>query len=143
MKHRYVAAALFVLSLLLIFVGYLLYERPEIFGLCSSEEECFDHYLFYGVAKPLYRSIELLPPLFLVLIFVRREVFITWAKVAAVLFPIALWIIVSTLPFSGEFFPVFPTRPEMTELMVRLVVIASAITIALKYIRLSWKEGGT
>jgi magnesium-transporting ATPase (P-type) len=136
MDHRLIAPLLFVSSLVAILIGYVLYEHPAVLGLCAPDTPnyaCLSQDVFYGIAHPLYFNIRLLPFLFLALMFVRNEVFYSWLRFFAVISIIAIILIVSAPPVAHDFLPVLPDRSQMTELMVRFVVLASAVFIAAKY----------
>lgn len=139
MNHRLLATILLLLSLAVILFGYLLLQKPELLGLCdpSLRMNCLSEFWRYGIAKPLYWSMWLLPILFFVLIFVRRDVFFSWLKFFVLLVPVPLLLIINAEPIpSGFFSGPFPDRTQMTALMVKFVVLASALFIVFKYVRI-------
>lgn len=142
MSHRYVAATLFAGSLLLIIAGYLLYEHPDLLGLCVPHERCLSESVFYGVADPLYHRLWPLPPLFLFLGFVRREVFLSWAKFFLAVCIVPMLLVIAAPPMSHGFFGGFPDRPRMTEIMVRFATLSSLAFVAVKYVRIAQKRNG-
>ena len=141
MSHRFVAVGLMLVSLLLIYLGYLLYERPDLLGLCPPGRNCLDPHLFYGLANPLWLHLRPLPVLFLLLTFVRRDAFIAWCRFALVAFPLAFVIVIESAPISHDFLPIIPPRPQMTELVVRLLCLGSLAALAPAYLREWWKRG--
>ena len=137
MSNRVISISLFVLSLIAIPVGYF-FIHPELFNWCQSDQfGCISQQISFGIGKPLFWSTRWLPVLFFFLIFVRKEVFTTWWKTI-------LWFAVPALLLivSSPSLPAFltPDRTEMTDLMVKLIVIISLIIIAWKYWRLNRAE---
>ena len=132
MNHRFIAGALFLLSFAGIAVGYLLLH-PWLTGLCPDQVYCMSQ-AWDGVGHPLYWGTRWLPFFFLALIFVRREVFQSWWKFAAIFSILPLLLIIVSPPL-GEMFT--PDRTYVTERMVQLFVIVSVLFIAWKYWRLS------
>lgn len=139
MNHRLLATILLLVSLAGILFGYLLLEKPDLLGLCRPglEISCLSEFWVYGVARPLYWSMWLLPILFFILIFVRRDVFFSWLKFFVLLVPVPLLLIINAEPIpSGFFSGPFPDRTQMTALMVKFIVLASALFIVFKYVRI-------
>ena len=143
MNHRIIAPVLFILSLALIGLGYLLLH-PNIVGWCpaSSSGNCFAQSIDFGIGKPLFWSTRWLPPLFLALIFVRPEVFKTWAKVFVPLAVIAFIGIAMAPPIGNPIHLEFD-RTQTTEFAVRFLVVVSATVIAWKYWRLNRKNSAS
>ncbi|MDO8514337.1 MAG: hypothetical protein Q7S50_02215 [bacterium] len=134
MNHRVVAGLLCLIAALGILTGYLLLH-PTIVGLCTDpNNNCLSEFWRYGVAKPLFWGTQWLPFFFFALIFVRKEVFQSWWKFGA-LFAILPLLLIIVSPPLGEMFT--PDRTLITERMVQLFVIASAIFIGWKYWRIS------
>jgi hypothetical protein len=135
MSHRSVAILLFILSLVLIPIGYFLLH-PDLIRLCPKnlDANCLSQSISFGVGKPLFWSTWLLPPLFFVLIFVKREVFNAWWKVILPISILALYLIIVSPPLQDF---LTPGRTQVTSIMVKLIVISSLVVIAWKYWRLS------
>jgi hypothetical protein len=135
MNHRFVSIFLFIVSLVLIPVGYFLLH-PDLVGLCQNNSggNCFDDSISFGIGKPLFWSTWLLPLLFFGIIFVKREVFNTWWKVILPIAVVAFYAIAISPPLQDF---MTPGRTEVTSLMVKLIVIVSLVVIAWKYWRLS------
>ena len=133
MNHRAVAGLLCIVSVAAIGLGYLLLH-PEIIGLCPKGlgGNCLGQDIAFGIGSPLYWGIRWLPFFFFALIFVRKEVFQSWWKFAAIFSILPLLFIFVSAPV-GEMFD--PSRSLVTERMVQLFVIASALFIAWKYWR--------
>jgi uncharacterized membrane protein YfhO len=135
MKHRIIAIILFAMSLIGILIGYFLLH-PEIFISCPMTEysNCISEFWSEGFASPLFWSTRWLPPLFFILIFVRREVFRAWSKVI-------VWVVVPALlaVFISPPLPTFlsPDRTQTTDFMVKFIVTISLAVILWKYWRLS------
>jgi hypothetical protein len=130
MNHRVISIGLFVLSILAILSGYFL-MYPAVTNWCEVFViNCFTDNWTFGIGQPLYWSTRLLPVLFLALIFVRREVFNAWWKVILPL-SIPAFLLIAISPPLPDFLT--PDRTEMTDTMVKLIVIVSAIVIAWKY----------
>ena len=142
MTHRIIAAVLFVLSFGSIGLGYLLLH-PELVGWCAPglSANCLSQQLAFGVGKPLYWSIRLLPLIFFALIFVRREVFITWIKVLTPFAVLGIWLMLVSPPLGDPLRLEFG-RTEMTKMVVQFLAILSAFVIAWKYWRLNRKNSG-
>lgn len=133
MNHRITAGLLFLVSLITILLGYFL-MYPELTKWCLAVGfNCFGDNWTFGVGQPLFWSTRWLPPLFLVLIFVRKEVFAAWWKVILWFAVPALLLIVISPPL-----PAFltPDRTQMTDLMVKIIVVVSLAIILWKYWRL-------
>ena len=135
MSHRIIAGSLFVLSLLAIPIGYFLLH-PDLIGLCPKNvaANCLDQNISFGIGEPLFRSIRLLPGLFFIMIFFRKEIFITWLKVIIGVAIIALLLIAISPP--THYF-LTPDRTEMTDMMQKVIIIVSIAVILWKYWRLS------
>ena len=135
MNHRVIPILLFVLSLLGILFGYFL-MHPDLVGLCPKnlDANCLSESINFGIGSPLYWSTRLLPLLFLVLIFVRKEVFTAWWKVTVWFALVAMYFIVTAPPLPAL---LTPDRTEVTDFMVKVVVIVSAVVVAWKYYMLS------
>src|SRR3990167_2617188 len=141
MIHRIIAAVLFLLSLGGIGLGYLLLH-PELIGWCNDPQfsgNCLDQSLVFGLGVPLYWSTHLLPLIFFALIFVRREVFITWAKVLIPFAVLGIWLILVSPPLGDPLRLEFG-RTEMTKMVVQFLAVLSMVVIAWKYWRLNRKK---
>ncbi|KKW19318.1 MAG: hypothetical protein UY61_C0060G0003 [Candidatus Adlerbacteria bacterium GW2011_GWC1_50_9] len=133
MNHRMIAIFLTIFSVGLIGVGYLL-RNPFLVGLCpSSTDNCLSESLRYGIGSPLFWSIYLLPVLFFVLAFIRREIFSAWWKVALPVGIVFLVVIFVTPPLGEN---ISADRTTVTAALVKIFVFVSAIVIAWKYWRL-------
>jgi hypothetical protein len=130
MNHRYLAGALFLLSLLGILLGYVLLWHPDFIGICPANIDCLSENLGIGIAKPLYWSTRWLPVLFFGLMFVSQEIFWAWVKFIrwVVIIPLVL-IFIS--PNFHDFMT--PDRTEMTAMMVKFIVGISGLFIAYTY----------
>lgn len=138
MNHRIIAGALCVISFVAIGIGYLILH-PWLIGWCSPQTYCLDQSFSFGVGKPLYWSIRLLPMLFFVLIFVREQVFSVWWKIALPLGLIIIFLSIGT-PYKYQgMIQYFPDRTIFTEQLVWLFVAISAVIIVWTYVRLWWK----
>ena len=138
MNQRKIPIILFVLSLALIFLGYLL-MYPVLTNWCLKIGlNCFSDSWTFGIGQPLFWSIRWLPALFFVLIFVRKEVFTTWWKVIIWVAVPALLLIAISPPLPAM---LTPDRTQMTELMEKLIVIVSIAVITWKYWRLIQTKG--
>lgn len=136
MNHRVVSGVLLILSLLGILSGYLI-SHQEVLSLCESGQAgCVNQSLLFGVGHPLYLSIYLLPVLFAVLLFVRKEVFSFWWKAMLPFALVGLFFIVISPPLPEL---LTPDRTFVTERVVWILVGISIILIAWKYWRLHKK----
>jgi len=129
-----IAIGLLILLLITIAVGYLLLN-PWLFGICQPSLYCLDNSVGPALATPLYWGTHWLLPLSIVLIFVRREVFNSWWKVALPLGILSLILILISPPIHG--FIDEPDRTTVTEMMVWIIDVVSTIVILWKYWRLS------
>ncbi|HVM73296.1 MAG TPA: hypothetical protein VMU13_00225 [Candidatus Paceibacterota bacterium] len=135
MNHRTFSIGLFITSLILIVLGYFL-MYPALTNWCGSFGlNCFSDAWTSGIGEPLFWSTWPLPFLFFGLIFVRREVFGAWWKIALPMTIIGLLIIVAS-PALSDFLT--PGRTQVTELVVNTFVALSLIVIIWKYWRL-WR----
>jgi hypothetical protein len=134
MNHRLFVGILLALCILGIVSGYFLIN-PELIGLCPTvAHNCLNDALNFGLGFPLYLSIRWLLPLFLLLFFVRKEIFTTWWKVILPFAILGLILIVISPPLPDL---LTPDRTKVTDLVVKGIVIVSLIVIAWKYWRLS------
>lgn len=79
---RKVPMALLVLSVLLIGVGFVIDQRPDLLGLCSPSStvpNCLSEEIEFGIGKVLHKGLIPLPLVFLVLLFVPPKAFRAWA----------------------------------------------------------------
>ncbi len=131
MSHRVIASIFLGLSLICIGTGYLILH-PVLLGICPQNISgtCLNQDLVFGVGKPLYWSTYWLPMIFLVLIFVSKEVFTFWWRLTL---PIAIigFILIANTPPLGQLFG--PDRTTMTAWVVKCLVVFSAALIALRY----------
>ena len=134
MNHRIIAVTIFLSSLIAILIGYILLH-PDLFGICAKNlaSNCLDQSLSFGVGEPLYVGIRFFPILFLVLIFVPKEVFGLWWRVLLPFFIISL-LFICTSPVEHSLLT--PDRTEVTEKLVWLIMAVSVCVIAYKYWRL-------
>ncbi len=139
MNHRFVAGFLFSLSIFLIGLGYFLLH-PNLIGLCTTSDNCLSEFLRYGIAKPLYWSIYLLPFLFFGLIFVSKNIFNSWLKLGIPLGVLFLIVIFLAPPLPGFY---TPDRTLVTERLTQIFVAISVFFIAWKYWRLSKQKPKT
>ena len=148
MNHKKILSALMVASFLALGVGYV-FSEPLKFGICEpayyeyySDKEDKDkwcHSAFdENIPEPLLWSF--LPLLFitLTLFFVRREIFLAWAKFAGIAFPLMLGVLLYThnnIPVSGGWIG-GPTDDQLaTVFLPPLFAIISLLIIGVK----SWK----
>lgn len=143
MQHRLISAVLCAGSLLGIGVGYLLYHHPDMLGLCAAGTYCLTDDVFYGIASPLYLHSWPLLALFLLTAFLPSELFYGWAKFFAAISIIPLLLVIGADPLSHSFFPGFPDRPQMTEIMVKFVVLTSLVFLVGAYVLRFWKRSQT
>lgn len=130
MGTRTVSIVLFILSLLLIAVGHLL-SNPNIIGVCvGAGSGCISQSVLFGIGFPLSQALYLLPLLFLTLAFVPQSVFTAWGKVALPLGIFFLLWIISAPPLPES---VSADRTTVTEGLVKVFVVISAIVIGLKW----------
>lgn len=135
-NHRFVSGVLLILSVAAIGFGYLLLWRPDLLGMCPAGIMCLEEFWTFGVGQPLFWGLRLLPVLFLVLVFVRREVFNTWLKCTWWLAVVGL-ILIALTPY--QFTGYMPDRTKITGLVVEVYVAVSFLVIAWKYWRLRGK----
>lgn len=135
MRHRFIAGFLFLSSCALIGIGYLLLN-PELIVQCPSDpySNCNSQFWSLGIGSPLYWGIAYLPPLFLALVFVRKEVFAAWWRIILPFAVVALLIISATTELGTL---LTPDRTLTTKYMSLLIVGVSALVVAWKYWRLS------
>ncbi len=140
MKYNYIAGILFLVSLLLICIGYVLSKNPSLFNLCPVEYvgNCLDSELKWGVGETLYLGIFPLPIVFLALIFVRREVFKAWAWFAVPFAIFAILFLASQPAITSNMFG--GDRAEVTNILSLLFVFLSALIIIVKYVLLKKKH---
>jgi len=136
MKHKYIAGLLLSVSLGLIVIGYAIFH-PELFGFCADKYNCFSESTTFGIGLPLYKSIYLLPILFLGLMFVNKEVFWGWVKFITLFVIFGVYLIVITDPFPR--IP-WPDRTSLTESIVRIWFGLSILFIAGKYLWINRKN---
>jgi len=139
MNQKIFASILFLFSLFTIFLSYLLIFYPFVLNLCErGYSNCLSENILLGIASPFYWSTYLLPPFFLGLIFIKKEIFWAWVKfIPWFALPALLLIIVS--PTIDQPFQMTPGRTSVTETMVQLIVGLSVLFIAFKYWRLRRK----
>ncbi len=138
LDHRIIAYILFVTSALLIVLGYVL-SHPETVGLCvGGSSSCITQPTLFGVGHPLYLGTRWLPFFFFFLIFVPREIFVSWAKFAWWIALIGLLFIIGSPPI-GNAIHLTPDRTQMTQFVTHLFVIVSLLWIGWKYWRLRRK----
>lgn len=135
-NHRFISGLLLIVSLGAVGIGYLILQQPQLFGLCSLNTPCYSEFWTYGLAKPLFWGLRLLPVLFLVLVFVRREVFNTWLKCTWWLAVVGL-ILIALTPY--QFTGYMPDRTKIAGLVVEVYVAVSFVVIVWKYWRLRGK----
>jgi hypothetical protein len=140
-SSRIVSIVLFILSLGSILLGYLLLH-PELVGWCAKNltENCLSQNVTIGLGKPLFWSTYLLPILFFILIFVKPEVFKTWAKVF-VPFAIVGLLFIMIAPPIGNPLHLEIDRTRMTQLVVEFLFGLSVVIVAWKYWRLRRNNG--
>lgn len=127
-------ATLFLVSVAGIGLGYAL-SHPETVGLCvGNGPGCISQSILFGIGHPLYLSIRWLPFLFLLLVFVPRDIFIAWAKFAWWAALVALFFITGSPPI-GNALHYTPDRTQVTAFMAHAFVIVSLLLIAWKYWR--------
>jgi hypothetical protein len=138
MRHRIIAGGLFLVSLALVGIGYM-YKFPVSVGWCPPENVyCISstEYAEYGL--PLYIGLRYLPLVFLVLLFVRKEVFETWWKVLAPFFLLLIYVFFKTPGLSHAWIQLTPDRTGMVLIMVNVILVVSAVVIVGKYALLSY-----
>jgi hypothetical protein len=137
MNHRVISLILSLVSLTGILLGYVLLWHPGYLGICPVGIDCISNYVLFGVAKPLFWSTRSLPPFFLLLALVPKNVFVTWKKFGIWSGIVALILILATDPinsgFAGGF---FPDRTQMTLFATEVFVVLNLLFIMLKYIQL-------
>jgi hypothetical protein len=113
MKQKHKIYILLVISLLSVVgsVGVMLYASNGS-SVCDHREgniytfvdtDCYDYWNSYDQkAEPILISFSLLLFISLVLLFVRREAFIAWAKFAGVAFPLMLGTLLYTFTHESE-----------------------------------------
>ncbi len=139
MNHRLFGIILLILVIVGMAAQYLIFHS-WIIGICGNQVYCLDYSTYIGVGEPLYWGLPWLLPLCLIVIFVRREVFNAWWKVILPLAIIALFIIINTpYEYQGITFYLLD-RTQVTERMVWLIDLVSAIVIIWKYWRI-WRMG--
>lgn len=140
MKQKIIAGALFVVALLLIGAGYLIAYRPDLLGICpllypDQSYYCLDQVIIRSIAFPLM-ELEFLLPLFLLVAFIRADVFKLWWKFAL---PFGLFLAILAFghdPFGGMF---ENSRREATSFCTIWFVISSLLLIASKTWFVRWR----
>ena len=137
MEQKKIVWILFVFAILIGLVG--VFSEPGIFGLgCVNKGILCNNPLIFIEGEPFLAFS--IPLLFMtpILFFVRREVFITWAKFAGVFFPLMLAAILYTYnntPVIGGWIS-GPTDDQLASVFLPpLFVIISIAIIGVK----SWK----
>ncbi|MEK7555842.1 MAG: hypothetical protein AAB523_00975 [Patescibacteria group bacterium] len=139
MNKKKIVPVLFVVSAL--FTGALFFPVQDFFCVEESikERECITSII--NVIEPLLWSFLPLLVVSLILFFVRREVFIAWAKFAGVVFPLMLGILLYTFnntPVTGSWIG-GPTDDQLASVLLpSLFLIISLLIIIIK----SWKLRG-
>ena len=106
-------------------------EFKEMLNQIPESLENQEFHKLYLYSK--FWSIYLLPVLFFVLAFIRREIFSAWWKVALPVGIVFLVVIFVTPPLGEN---ISADRTTMTAALVKIFVFVSAIVIAWKYWRL-------
>ncbi len=135
-SHRLIALGLFFISLLVIALGYLLSTSETVIEYwCGGavDASCRQDTLF-GIGHPLYLTLYPISILFLFLVAVPREVFVTWVR-GICLFMFVGVIVVALSPPMGALFT--PSRTEVADLVAKAIVFISLVIIAFAYIRRS------
>ena len=141
MKQKIIAGALFVVALLLIGAGYLIAYRPDLLGICSlpysyENSHCLDLDTLQGFVFPMV-EIKFLLPLFLLLFFIRADVFKLWWKFAL---GFALWsfyVLYGTSPLGSGGIMSY-SRTEYTAFLSLWFLLASLLLIGVKTFRPTW-----
>lgn len=141
MRQKYIVALLFVLSLVAIGVGYIVWRVPDVVGICDFRPtpemgHCVEHDFLVGIIHPITELIYI-PTLFLILFFVRHDVFKLWWKFALP-FGLLLFFLVANHGLGGDGFLSF-SRSEYTRPIAMWFVVTSLLLIALKTWRPRWK----
>ena len=126
---------LLLLSIAGIMVGYSIIF-PERVGLCvpnSVDRSCELKFPSSELGEPLYWGSVALASIFLILLFVPREVFKTWRKFA-VPYIILATLLIAITPVHGNL--ATPNREQVTWWLSGLYVILSLIVILYRHIRL-------
>ena len=132
---------LFILLFIIIFFTGSIFNSPERFGLCNVDNwRCVD---FWG--DNFVQPVTLLPvPIvicLIILLFLRPEVFKTWAKFAAVALPLGIiWIVSTGVQDRGGGMGVMSIDREIITWTVSILFLfLSLILIIVKAIRLHIK----
>lgn len=138
-KQKIIAGALVVCSLLLIEVGYIILFHPNILDICLQyfSNSCDKTYVVSGIGDPLYYGIRSLPVLFLVVFFVRWDVFQLWWKFALPFTLFIFWFVIGVSPEGGGGFMSY-WRSEYTRFFSLWLTSSSLILIAFKTFRPHW-----
>ena len=147
MNHKKILLGLIVVSIIALGVGYVLSE-PLKFGICESTYSYVENGPAVGctesfgenIPEPLLWAFLSLLFITIPIFFVRREVFLAWAKFAGVAFPLMLGVLLYTYnneSESGGFNPMGALTDEYlaTFLLPPLFLIISLFIIGIK----SWK----
>jgi hypothetical protein len=134
MKHRIIVGGLFLVSLILVGVGYI-YSNPIAFGLCH-DARCggVNDIQLFAMGFPLYKGLRYFPLLFLSLIFVRKEVFSTWWKIMLPVGLLQLLIVLQAPAIAPNILSI--DRQHITLFMVLVASGLSAIIVVCKHILL-------
>ena len=139
MNQRKIVSLLFVISVLVSGVSF----SPVEHFVCEEESvggrDCVAAVI--NIIEPLLWSFLPLVLISLIFFFIRREVFIAWAKFAVVAFPLMLGILLYTFnntPVTGSWIS-GPTDDQLASVLLpSLFVIISLLIIGWK----SWKLRG-
>ena len=131
-----------VVPVVLLVVGYLIYY-PNVFGFCLIGAPDTHGYI-YGCYYPRgvdFHSLLLihlswgLLPVSLSLLFMKKEIFITWFKFSVWAFPLFIFLSISMGGVNRGFF--VPNEDEWATIFSWLFVVISLAIIGWKYWRLS------
>lgn len=138
MSHKIIrqrASLLFLITGLLVFVGYIL-SYPSIFGLEHSlcdwysfggKMQCYEKYQG-SLGEPLLRSLPYISIPFFLLTFLPQA-YKSWKRFGVWVLPIMV-VLVALTPVYGEDFSPVPPRDQMAVFLAKIYLVVSVIIIA-------------
>ena len=142
MKHRIIIGILLALAVAGVVGGYSTFEAEKI-GLCENKYS-WDCYREYGqiYGNPVYLLSLFLTPIFLLLLFLRKEVFFGWLKFGAWFIPLSALLIYVTPVMDTDL--ITPSKRTVTILLGQGFLVLSLFIIAWKSwrVRRQEKEAG-
>ena len=132
MNHKKKLILLIVLSLIVIFGGYVL-SYPEKFNICGQEQWSCISFFSFQIGEPLFIGGLSLLLTFILLLFFSQEIFNVWKKFAVWYIPIAI-ILLAITPTSDSAF-LAPDREIITWFTSIAFLVVSLIIIRYKQLQ--------